>query len=548
MKRITALIISVILILSFLPSVSFASSTDMRGVWVSTVTNLDFPSAKGLSADEQKKELTDMFDNFKNMGINTIIFQVRPCGDALYKSSINPWSQYLTGVQGQDPGYDPLEFAVSEAHKRGMELHAWLNPYRVTMKGNTDINTLAANNPARLHPDWLINYNDTLTFNPAKQEVIDLICDTVKEIVTNYDVDAIHFDDYFYPSGYPLSEGEGQDGNEANQRRENVNNMVKAVSGTINAYAPDVEFGISPMGIWKDAEVDGYQIKGSSSYYTVFGDSVTWIKNGWIDYIVPQIYWEDSHATASYSKLVKWWNNTVQGTGVKLYIGEGIYKEAIAKEITSHFEIDKNYNNVQGNIFFRAGMLLDNFNAVGDAVKNYYSSLGNSQTNQNTNNGSTNQNTENSTEQNNNVVIERIQALPTSSNIKVDGTDTIFESYNIDGYNYFKLRDIACALSGTEKQFDTLWDSEKEVITIDMGKPYTVAGGELTKGNGSAKEAVTSTAKVYINGSEVNVEAYNIDGMNYYKLRDIAKAVDFGVAWSEELNSIGIFSIAGYSE
>ena len=128
MKRITALIISVILILSFLPSVSFASSTDMRGVWVSTVTNLDFPSAKGLSADEQKKELTDMFDNFKNMGINTIIFQVRPCGDALYKSSINPWSQYLTGVQGQDPGYDPLEFAVSEAHKRGMELHAWLNP------------------------------------------------------------------------------------------------------------------------------------------------------------------------------------------------------------------------------------------------------------------------------------------------------------------------------------------------------------------------------------------------------------------------------------
>lgn len=322
--------------------------------------------------------------------------------------------------------------------------------------------------------------------------------------------------------------------------------MVKAVSETINTYAPDVEFGISPMGIWKDAEVDGYQIKGSSSYYTVFGNSVTWIKNGWIDYIVPQIYWEDSHATASYSKLVKWWNNTVQGTGVKLYIGEGIYKDVIAQEITSHFEIDKNYNNVQGNIFFRAVMLLDNFNSVGDAVKNYYSSLGNGQTCQNTD--STNQNTGSDKEQNTNVAMERKHALPTSSNIKVDGTDTVFESYNIDGYNYFKLRDIACALSGTEKQFDTVWDSEKEVITIDMGKPYTVAGGELTKGNGSAKEAVTSTAKVYIVGNEVKAEAYNIDGMNYYKLRDIAKAVDFGVAWSEELNSIGIFSIAGYSE
>ena len=151
MKKFTAVLLSIIMFVDiFSFNVSAADSKSMRGAWVSTVVNLDFPSKSNLSADEQKKELSTMFDNLKAMGINTVMFQVRPCGDALYKSSINPWSQYLTGTQGKDPGYDPLAYAVEQAHNRGMEIHAWLNPYRVTMKGNTDVNSLAENNPARL--------------------------------------------------------------------------------------------------------------------------------------------------------------------------------------------------------------------------------------------------------------------------------------------------------------------------------------------------------------------------------------------------------------
>ncbi len=599
MKKITAVLLSIVMLMGiFVVNVSAADSKSMRGAWVSTVVNLDFPSKSSLSADEQKKELSTRFDNLKAMGINTVMFQVRPCGDALYKSSINPWSQYLTGTQGKDPGYDPLAYAIEQAHSRGMELHAWLNPYRVTMKGNTDINSLAENNPARLHPDWLITYNDSLTFNPSMEEVKNLICDTVKEIVTNYNVDAIHFDDYFYPSNYPLNQGESGDGEQAQARRNNVDDMVKRVHDVIKANAPDVEFGISPMGIWKNAEIDGYQIKGSQSYYTVYGDTVNWIKNGWIDYVTPQIYWTDSHATASYSKLVKWWNNTVQGTGVKLYIGEAIYKDDIAAEMGKHFDIDSQYSNVSGNMFFRAKFLLNNTGSIADTLKKYYgltpvSDNTNSNTNQNTNNGTdnnTNQSTNNNNNTNNNTnqtvtpstdngnnnttenkptetlpdvnnndnkseeivkpnkTIVTKTAVPTNSEVKVDGVDAEFEAYNIDGYNYFKLRDIAYAINGSEKQFNTVWDSEKEMITLDMGKAYVAAGGEMTSGSGKTKTAVTSTAGVLVNGTLIETDAYNIDGMNYYKLRDIAKAVNFGVSWSDELNSIGIFTMVGYEE
>ena len=601
MKRITAVLLSVIMLIGiFCVNVSAAESKSMRGAWVSTVVNLDFPSKSNLSVDEQKKELNTMFDNLKAMGINTVMFQVRPCGDALYKSSINPWSQYLTGTQGKDPGYDPLAYAIEQAHNRGMELHAWLNPYRVTMKGNTDVNSLAENNPARLHPDWLITYNDSLTFNPSMEEVKSLICDTVKEIVTNYDVDAIHFDDYFYPSNYPLNQGENGDGEQAQARRNNVDDMVKRVHDVIKTNAPDVEFGISPMGIWKNAEIDGYQIKGAQSYYTVYGDTVNWIKNGWIDYVTPQIYWTDSHATASYGKLVKWWNNTVQGTGVKLYIGEAIYKDNIAAEMGKHFDIDSQYSNVSGNMFFRAKFLLNNTGSIADTLKKYYgltsvsdNTSNNNNTDQNTNNNpadnanqntnnnvnnNINQNTTPSTDNTNNntsdskptetlpdvnnnkndkkqeevvkpnKTIVTKTAVPTNSEVKVDGVDAEFEAYNIDGYNYFKLRDIAYAINGSEKQFNTVWDSEKDMITLDMGKAYVPAGGEMTSGSGKNKTAVTSTAGVLVNGTLIEADAYNIDGMNYYKLRDIAKAVNFGVSWSDELNSIGIFTMVGYEE
>jgi len=541
MKRIISFILCLVFSVSLF-NISVFAKEEVRGVWVSTVTNLDFPSSKNLTASQQKKEIRQMFDEFDEMGINTVVFQVRPCGDALYESEINPWSEYLTGEQGKDPGYDPLEYAIKEAHKRGMSLHAWLNPYRVTMKGNADLNKLADNNPAKENPDWLIEYEGMITYNPEIDEVKELIRDTVKEIVRNYEVDGIHFDDYFYPSNYPLTQGDGN-GSQANERREHVNEMIKMVSETIERYGDDVEFGVSPMGIWKNDIIDGYEIKGSQSYYTVFCDTVKWINEGWVDYVVPQIYWEDGHKTASYSKVAKWWNNIVEGTGVKLYIGEGIYKDTVAREMEDHFEICEEYKNIEGNIFFRASMLIDNFEGIGDLLRDY---------------DKVKKDDKDFIEDfvvpevpeipKPEIKIEKKTALSTNAKVMVDGVDVKFDAYNIDGYNYFKLRDIAYAINGSEKQFNTLWDDVNKCITLETKSSYVPAGGELSKGNGKSKIAETSTALLMMDGKYIEAEAYNIDGMNYYKLRDIARVIDFAVVWSETHNSIGIFTMAGYEQ
>jgi uncharacterized lipoprotein YddW (UPF0748 family) len=527
LKRITAFFVLLALIVN--TNIVFAGSTDMRGAWITTYYNLDFPSSTGLSAEQQKQEISSMIESLHEMGINTVIFQVRPCGDALYKSSINPWSQFLTGTEGKDPGYDPLAYAIQEAHKRGMELHAWLNPYRASKPGVTDINLLSANNMARLHPDWVFSYNNMLYYDPANSEVKQYLCDTVKEIITNYDVDAIHFDDYFYPSNYPLPSGETRDGDIANSRRDNINDLIKMVKNTINTYSPNVKFGVSPMGICKNTTVDGFTINGTQSYYSDFADSETWVKNGWVDYICPQVYWEIDNKAAAYDKVAKMWNNIVAGTGVKLYIGEAVYKNTVASEMSRHFDVCSKLSNVSGNVFFRAKYLINNTGDIVSQLKNEYSK--NSQT---------------SNYNNKSDICKRV-ALSTSSQVMVDGVKKNFEAYNINGYNYFKLRDLAYVLNGTQKQFDTEWDENKNAITLDLGTAYNAAGGELSAGNGENKAAIPSSASVYINGKALDVEAYNIDGMNYYKLRDIAKAVDFGVVWDEQVKTIGIFSMYEYN-
>ena len=204
MKKFKAVILALVLILPLFRLDVFAdTNTEMRGVWISSVYNMDWPQTKN-NITAQKKEYTDLLDKLKSVGMNTVIVQIRPKSDALYKSSINPWSEYLTGTQGKDPGYDPLTFLIDEAHKRGMEFHAWLNPYRITTSG-TDTSKLASNNPAVLHPDWVVKHSisngEALMYNPGLPQVRQYIVDTVKEIVTNYDVDGIHFDDYFYRDG-----------------------------------------------------------------------------------------------------------------------------------------------------------------------------------------------------------------------------------------------------------------------------------------------------------------------------------------------------------
>ena len=385
LKKITAVMLAAFMILGGIPYVNKAQAAEkeMRAAWVSTVYNLDWPKTKN-NASKQKQELTQLMDKLKGCGINTIVLQVRPESDALYKSSINPWSKYLTGTQGKDPGYDPLAFAIQEAHKRGMELHAWMNPYRVTSSG-TDLNSLVSSHPARKNPSWVIKYNNKMYYDPGNPAVVDYLVKTVKEVVDKYDVDGIHFDDYFYPSSsFPddasyKAYGKGQDRN--NWRRENVNTLLKKVKAVVNARS-GCEFGVSPFGIWRNKSSDcpdGSETSGSQSYYNMLADSRTWIRKGYIDYIVPQIYWPIGLKVADYSKLVKWWANEVKGYDVDLYIGQGIYKQGqssysgqnIAKEIKSQININKKYDTVKGSMYFSARDIVNNASIYNDLKSMY---------------------------------------------------------------------------------------------------------------------------------------------------------------------------------
>ena len=353
---------------------SSAQTNEMSAAWVSTVYNLDWPSSNSKNNPQmQKQELINMLDKLKETGINTIVLQVRPKADALYKSSINPWSDVLTGTAGKDPGYDPLKFAIEEAHKRNMEIHAWFNPYRVTTSG-TDFNKLAANSPAKLHPEWVISYNNKLYYDPGLPEVRKHVVDTVTEVVRNYNIDGIHFDDYFYPdSNFTDSQTYNKYGNgmeKGDWRRSNVNNLLKDVKTSIKSIKPNVKFGVSPSGIWRNKSSDstGSDTRGSESYSTQYADTRYWIKNNLIDYVTPQLYWPIGYSVADYSKLVSWWANEVSGSNANLYIGQGIYKQGtgdwvgqdIAGQIIQQVNLNRQYSNVKGSMYFSAKDITSN--------------------------------------------------------------------------------------------------------------------------------------------------------------------------------------------
>ncbi|MGL5354434.1 MAG: family 10 glycosylhydrolase, partial [Clostridium sp.] len=376
MKKISVLTILCIFI--FTNTVYVQASTgdekETRAVWVTSVYNQDWPSQSSQNNPElQKQEFIKILDDVKSLGLNTVMLQVRPKGDALYKSNINPWSDVLTGTQGKDPGYDPLKFAIDEAHKRGIELHAWFNPYRVTTSG-TDLNKLSPNNFARKNPGTVIQYKDALVYNPGLPEVKKHIADTVAEVVSNYDVDGIHFDDYFYP-GNDINDNDAYNryGNGMNRddfRRNNVNEMVRNVYNTIKSINSSVQFGISPRGIWKNKSSDstGSDTNGAQSYYDIYADTRTWIKNGWLDYVIPQIYWEIGNKAADYSKLISWWANEVNNTNVQLYIGQGIYKPTVAREIDSQIALNRKYSNIKGNAYFAYRDIRNNTEGVREKI------------------------------------------------------------------------------------------------------------------------------------------------------------------------------------
>ena len=388
MKKLMGIILSLSLILSIFSNNVYAdTNTEMRGVWISSVYNMDWPQTKN-NIQKQQSEYIELLDTLKSVGMNTVIVQIRPKSDALYKSSINPWSEYLTGTQGKDPGYDPLPFLIEEAHKRGMEFHAWLNPYRITTSG-TDTSVLAQNHPALLHPEWVVKHTisngEALMYNPGLPEVREYIVDTVKEIVSNYNVDGIHFDDYFYRSGIEDEETYKTYGNGLSKddwRRGNINTLLKEVKESIKSIKSNVKFGVSPSGIWKNKSSDstGSDTKGKESYYNDYVDTRNWIKNNLVDYITPQIYWPIGYSVADYSKLIPWWANEVKNSNVDLYIGQGIYKQGeasnsnqdIAADIKNEINLNREYSEIKGSMYFSARDIIRNTNLQKD-LKDLYS-------------------------------------------------------------------------------------------------------------------------------------------------------------------------------
>jgi uncharacterized lipoprotein YddW (UPF0748 family) len=360
---------------------------DLHGAWISTVTNLDWPTTKSVGKiDQQKQEYSAMLDKLQAMGINAVYVQVRPAGDAFYSSDLVPWSKYLTGTQGKDPGYDPLQFMVEETHKRGMQFHAWFNPFRASM--DTATSKLAANHVAIEHPDWIVTANNQLIINPGIPEARQHIIDVVMEVVNKYNIDGVHMDDYFYPyNGTFNDDATYKTYNTAglskeNWRRDNINQFVQQLGQSIHAAKPATSYGISPFGVWRNKATDptGSDTKaGVTAYDSCFADVRTWIKNQWIDYVAPQIYWSMSFKNAQYDKLVDWWVSEVKGTGVDLYIGQATYKLGTSEagwqssqEIINQLQYNAQYPEVKGNIFFRATNLMNNPLGLVPALTTFY--------------------------------------------------------------------------------------------------------------------------------------------------------------------------------
>lgn len=384
LKKISMTVLTLMLMFVFLliPSSSLAaravpkgkleSIREMRAVWIASVYNLDWPSKKGLPVAEQKQEFIRLLDEIKAMNMNAVIMQIKPTADAFYPSAYGPWSEYLTGTQGKDPGYDPLEFMIEEAHKRGLEFHAWFNPYRITMN-HTDLSRLSADHPARQHPDWTIAYGNQLYYNPGIPETQDFIIGGIEEVVKNYDIDAVHMDDYFYPykiAGVPFPDQETYEtyGKKAfahieDWRRDNVNQLVKKINDTIKKEKSYVKFGISPFGVWrniKDDPTGSNTTAGMTNYDDLYADTREWIQQHDIDYVTPQIYWSIGFQAAAYDVLTKWWSNEVKGEPVHLYIGQAAYKInqnsdpawSDPEEYFRQIELNRQSQLVQGSMHF----------------------------------------------------------------------------------------------------------------------------------------------------------------------------------------------------
>ncbi|MEU4692944.1 family 10 glycosylhydrolase [Actinoplanes sp. NPDC023714] len=354
---------------------------ELRGMWLTTVYNIDWPSKPGLPEKKVKEEYLRWLDVAVAQNHNAIFVHVRPSGDAFWPSKYAPWSNFLTGkLDGSDPGWDPMSFMIDEAHQRNLEFHAWFNPYRGTQPApagaGTDLAKLAPHHPLKAHPDWRISYptgkTGRLYFDPGVPEARKFVEDAMLEAVEKYDVDGVHFDDFFYP--YP-EKGEdfpddasfskyGGGKSRADWRRENVNTLVREMHTRIAELKPWVKFGISPFGIWRNGG-EGSDTSGLESYDAIYADTRTWVREGWLDYIVPQLYWTIGFGKADYAKVLPWWAKTVKGTGVQLYIGMADYRVGEKGDWSDPAELDRQMRlndeyGVNGQVHFSAKQVRDN--------------------------------------------------------------------------------------------------------------------------------------------------------------------------------------------
>lgn len=359
---------------------------ELRAAWIATVTNIDWPSKKGLSAAEQQREYVTLLDTLQAIGMNAVIVQVRPVADAFYPSSYEPWSEYLSGTQGKpsQPWYNPMTFMIEEARRRGLEFHAWFNPYRASMSGNF---VYANDHPIRQHPEWFVEYGGRYYYDPGHPEAREYVLQSIMETVKHYDFDAVHFDDYFYP--YRIANAEFPDScsfearadtvmARDDWRRSNVDIFVKELSGRIKREKPFMKFGISPFGVWRNIDKDstGSNTRaGQTNYDDLYADVLKWLKEGWIDYVTPQLYWHIGFEVADYKVLADWWSKNTYGR--HLYIGQGAYRIGgkgweDPDELINQVGVNREHANIRGSMYFSAKVFLQNKDSINGRMRKMY--------------------------------------------------------------------------------------------------------------------------------------------------------------------------------
>lgn len=358
---------------------------EFRGAWIQTAFQGEY---KDMTPAQLRKDFVRKLNYLQACGINAIIFQVRPEADAFYKSDIEPWSRFYTGEQGVAPAgnFDVMAFLIEECHKRNMEFHAWLNPYRASTAGNT---RFADSHIYHKHPEWFVTYNKQILFDPGLPDSRQFICKVVRDIVSRYDVDAIHMDDYFYPypaAGMPFPDDDSfrkyglnkgyTSAQRGDWRRENVNTLIRELKRTILLTKPWVRFGISPFGIYRNKKStpdgSGSNTNGLQNYDDLYADVLHWVKEGWIDYNMPQIYWEIGHPAADYITLIQWWNKNATPEGTHLYIGQDVARTMKADQLTRKMLYERSLSKVKGNCFWPANEILWNNKGVADSLKRNY--------------------------------------------------------------------------------------------------------------------------------------------------------------------------------